>query len=589
MNGDKVEIILDAKDAGVVRAWMSAKSSVDSFENSLVKIDPAQRRNANSAKAYKEMMLDTANSLVAVAAGGFSVQAIIGAVASEFDRAAEATNRFLQESEDAFRKIDRRNRRIQVTAGLGPVGADDMQKHLTQVGQDTATSNSDVTEIALGLSSAGAAPEDLAGGTRSIASFINAQALGENANVEQLTDAMTGMILAQGKKLTQENIDKLTSQLQSKSVKETKFKVTDLDKWAKEAQALQKFGGMTQEDIISLAAVTRNQVDAATAANQVRELTKNLAISGGKKDARDALKSMGLDSTKVDMVGEDWQSAFMALRKGLDKLPADKRGSTLTKIAEGANVGQFYAITDSMEQIQNTKAGLENTDLPKDAGIMQAGPNAGQVRLSNQLEDANARGQAYAKLYRDALESELKATDSSPNYVQRRLKQYDTMVGRGARPEQATQSSGGIFGYDGGGIAGSGLWDAMFENGSERDRVNRGAEKRFIQSVGGVGEATKIRGIPEGSNIADATSRGEGWAKQYKDYSRQGNTEMADYARQNMEIQQEILRALKEQNALLARQEQKPQVDVKVNGISAPSKVTPPKPPKSAALSRGGA
>jgi hypothetical protein len=578
MADDKVEIVLDGKDAGVVRAWMAAKSSVESFENSLMKIDPAQRKNKKSADDFASAISGAAGSMASLAAGGFSVQAIIGAVSGEFDRAAEATKRYLQESEDAFRKIDRRNRRLQVTAGLGPVGADEMQKQLAQVGQETATSNHDVTESG-----------DLASSTKSIASFINAQALGEGANVEQLTDAMTGMILAQGKKLTQENIDKLTSQLQSESVKVTKFKVTDLDKWAREASAMKLHGNMTQEDIVALAAVNRNEVDAATASTQMRLLVQNMNISGGKKDAREALKKLGLQSSDIDMVGEDWQTAFMRLRKGLDKVPAEKRGEYLSKIAEGANIGRFYTVTDKMEEIQETKAGLEKTDLPKDAGIMQAGPNAGAVRLNNQLEDINARRQAYAKLYRDSLEAELKTTESSPNYIERRMKQYDTMIGRGARPEEATRSAGGIVGT-GEGIGGSGLWDEMFENGAERDRVNRGAEKRFIYSVGGVSEATRLRGIPEGATIEGATKRGEAYAQHFKQYQRDGRTDLADDARMNMEIQQEILRTLKEQNALLKNQQGEPaKVEVKVNGVAAPSKVNAPKQRPAAALSGGGA
>jgi TP901 family phage tail tape measure protein len=583
MAEDKVEIVLDGKDAGLVRAWMSAKASVDSFENSLMKIDPSQRKNAKSARDFQSAISDTVSSIASLAAGMFSVNAIVGAVSTEMDRAREATNRFLEDSEEAFRKVDRRNRRLQVTAGLGPVGAEDMQRQLSQVGQETATSNSDVTEIALGLSSSGASPEDLPGGTKSIASFINAQALGEEANVEQLTDAMTGMILAQGKKLTQENIDKLTSQLQSKTVKDTKFKVTDLDKWAREASAMKQHGGMTQEDIIALAAVNRNEVDAATASNQMRQLVQNMNISGGKKDAVEALKKLGLTSSDVDMVGEDWQTAFMRLRKGLDSVPEEKRGQYLAKISEGANVGRFYTVTNKMEEIQQTKAGLEKTDLPKDAGIMQAGPGAGAVRLGNQMEDVNARRQAYAKLYRDALETELKTTNYSPNYVERRMMQYDVMIGRGAKPEQATKSAGGISGI--GGIGGSGLWDAVFENGEERDRINRGAEKRFITAVGGVGEATKLRGVPEGSTIEDANSRGEAYARHYEQYAREGKTELADDARLNMEIQQEILRTLKEQNALIRNQQQTPKVEVKVNGVAAPSKVKAPKPVAASALS----
>lgn len=486
---EQVVFELNSKDASTVRAWQALKNNIGAVEAQLGRLDGAQAKNARSAKQWDAQIEGIIGSVAGIATGWLSVQSVISAVGDETNRYRQAVVDAVRDSEEAFARLDKRKRRLQVTTGQGPLASEQMQRELFGVAQETATPARDVTEIALGLSSAGANEKDIVGGAKSVSEFINAQALGDGANYEQLTDALTSMILGQGKDLTQQTIDSLTSQLQSPAVKATKFKVPDLQYWAKEAQGLKKYGGLQQEDIVALAAVTRNSVDPSTGANQVRELMKNLSIAGGKKDATKALSSMGLKPGDIDMVGEDWMTAFENLRKGLDKLPEDQRQVALTKIAEGANVGQFYGITDSMQQIKSVKAGLGQSDLAKDAATFSQGPNAGAIRLQNEKEQQDAKFGAYADLYRKALENTLNEDKASKGYITRRLDQYDVAIKQGFDPETAAQyeHGSGVFNLL------DPIANEMIEGPGYREKMAERTRRKFEESVGGTKAAEEVR------------------------------------------------------------------------------------------------
>ncbi len=53
MAAEKVEIVLDGKDAGLVRAWLAGRDSVAAYEAGLKKLEPATRENAKAAADFE--------------------------------------------------------------------------------------------------------------------------------------------------------------------------------------------------------------------------------------------------------------------------------------------------------------------------------------------------------------------------------------------------------------------------------------------------------------------------------------------------------------------------------------------------------
>lgn len=483
-----VEVILSTKDAQTVRAWQNYKNNIAAVDAQLGKLDGTQRKNAASANEFNRAIEEGASQLAGIASGWFGISAAISAAVSEVNNYLEANDKAQKSSEDAAKKQEYRRKRLQVQSGKGPLAAEEAQGRLRTIAQETATSNEEMTDIATMLLSSGADEKTATGGgAKSIAEFVKAQALkGNQVNTEQFTDSITAFLAGQGKDLNNENISTLVKQLQSQGIKETKFKIPDLKYWAQEAQTLQKVGGMSQEDILALAGATSGAVGAEHGARQVREIIKNLAVAGSQPDRVKALKQIGLKPEDVDMKGETHDVAIERIRKGLDKLPEGQRAGVLNKLVEGANIGEFYAIAESVEKINKVKAGLADSKAYEDdVRTMTTGRGAAETRLQNEKENQDADKQSYAQLYRDAFENEMKDDKSISNWWrERRLAAYDTNIKAGRSPEDAVNAPAGI---------GSGIVDTFVGDVNQNNQIAAGTERRFKSAVGGDKEAAELR------------------------------------------------------------------------------------------------
>ena len=485
---NNVEVILSAQDASVVRAWQNYKNNIAAVDAQLNKLDNTQRKNNASANQFNQAMQSGIEHVAGIASGWFGIAAAVAEAVSEVNKFLEANDKAQKASEDAAKKQEHERKRIQVQSGQGPLAAQDAQHRLRSIAQETATSNADMTDIATMLLSSGADVKTATGGgAKSIAQFLKAQALkGNQVNVEQFTDSITAFLAGQGKDLNDQNISQLVSQLQSQGIKETKFKIPDLKYWAQEAQTLQKVGGMSQEDILGLAGATSGAVGAEHGARQVREIIKNLAVADSQPDRVKALKQLGLKPEDVDMKGETYDTAIARIRQGLDRVPEGKRAGILNKLVEGANIGEFYAIADGVEKINQVKQGLGNTKaFEQDVKTMTTGRGAGDIRSQNEKENLDADREGYAKLYRDNYENAMKRDKSiSDWWRERRLAAFDLNIKAGRTPEFAVNAPGGVVG---------GVVDTFVGDINQNNRIEQETERLFRESVGGDDAAAEIR------------------------------------------------------------------------------------------------
>lgn len=490
---NNVEVVMSAKEAQLVRAWMAGARSVEAYEAALRKIDPAQQKNAKSAGDFDKKLQGVISSGLQMLTGWMSVQTAIQVATQYLNEFIEANKKAAEESEDAARKEEFRRKRLQVQSGSGPLAALEAQKDLRKIAEETATSNDDITDIAVMLKSSGATDAAArGGGTKAIAEFIKAQGLkGDQVNAESFTDDITKFLLGTGQQLNEENIQKLVKQLQSQGLKETKFKIPDLKFWAKEAQSLKNVGGLSPEDILAIAGQTSGALDPEHAGRQVREMVKNLAVAGSQKDRVDALKRIGLKASDVDMKGETVEEAFARVRKGLDKVPEGERAGILNKLVEGANVGEFYAFTEGAAETAKIKAGLSDSSAyEEDVKNMTSGRGAADTRLKNQIQNADADRGDYADLYRKSFEAELKGRNVSARYLKHRLEQFDAAIGYGHSPEVAAKADSAP------GIKGTidNILNEITEGPTFRDEVAAATEERFQQATGGKDAADQVRG-----------------------------------------------------------------------------------------------
>lgn len=486
---EAVEVDIIANDKGSA-AWKAQADMVRAYLAESAKIDSTYRQNEKAARAYdaaarkaieegrtplerynartkelkglldaNKLSQDQFNRSVIVAknemdkagqagassmAGlGTNVLSVVAGYASltqgvQFFR--QANEEAMKSAEDAATKIEDRMSRFQVQAGLNALEGAAAQQDIAGIAQRTATPLEQVNDIATMIVSSGGTRQAARGaGTEEIAKFVKAQGLkGSQVDAEGFTDAITRYILSQGQTPDEDNIARLVKKLQSGGIKSTKFKIPDLQHLAAIGADLKTFG-MSEDEQLSQFALM-GDVYGGEAHTKMRDLVQNLATVGSKPDAQPWLKKMGLKSTDIDMVGEDFPTAINTLMKGLNQLPEADRNSALKKIAEGTNIGAIHQVSRTMERAAGVKAGLSDfTEYDSDVRTMTGGRNAATIRQTNELELLRGQRNRNRDLFGRQVEIEaMKNGDSDVSVaVSKGLFAFFTSLG--ISPELATQ------------------------------------------------------------------------------------------------------------------------------------------------------
>lgn len=477
------------------------------------------------------MLSSIKGQVLGIAGGWVSVQAGIQLATKLVEDFREANAKANKESQDAAREQENRRKQFQVQAGLGNIGGKEAQADLNKIAYDTATPNAQVNDIAKMLVSSGATEKAArGGGTKSIAEFIKAQALnGNEVNAQSFTDVITKYLLSQGQELNEENISSFVKKLQSQGIKSTKFKIPDLQYLASEGAAFKSFG-LSMDEQLAQFAVTTNVLDPSKGSAQMREIIKNLAVAGSRPDRVKTLKKMGLSPKDVDMVGEDFPEVMKRLMTALEKLKPEERQGALDKLVEGANIGEFWKLGESLQAAAKVKAGLGDTKaFEADVKTMTTGREAADIRAKNRLETQKAAQADYGDLYRQAIETTEIGNGTTEYQRQSRLEWYDYYRSIGESPEVATLRS-----------KPKNWFGSQDENAAAAEQSLKQVEGEVAANLGGVNVLNELK---------------------------------------------EMRRQAEETNKILRENANKaPQVEVKVNGVNAPSKVNQPKPVPAAAL-----
>lgn len=674
MAEEKVEIVLDGKDAGIVRAWMATRASIEATEAALGKLDPAQKKNAESARQFQrdvkaaldstrspleqyEAKLQRLNELY-TAQGGISsevynrrkaqLQAELaqadGSAAAKANaerQLAESLNRqekleqqhaarslaaqkrvfqegqqlteqtataqerhnaklahyrqlldqsaiskqtfnrlekqsvqdlnasgtalggiggkltaliggyasltagvnfFRQANEEAMRvaaeaatKQDDVVRRFRAQAGLTELEGDAAKGDIYAAGEAAAMTPDQAFGAATSLVSTGFEAKEAQGAALTpFLKLIAAQALDPKkaTGTADMAENFSQFLSATGQDKTGANVEKLAVAIQS--VKATPLKVTDLAQLSKQGAGLKEMGRLSPEDMLANFANLRNVLSAEDAGTGMREVVKNLAIAGSRKDRVKELKKMGLKAEDVDFVGEDLQTVLQRVQKGLQKLPEKDRAGALDKLVEGANIATFNLMAKGQADVEKLRSGMDDkAGFEADVEVGTSGRNAAARRQASRQQRKKAEKNNNRDLYGAALEEFEQDRGTSDVQTAFRRTAYNTMTGLGFSPETSTKwVSGSDFGGD---------------NQADQQKI-LGQVSADLKGFGGAAEDQKA--------LREETRA--------------------------------LLEATKANTAAVLAASGKTQVEVKVNGVAAPSKVSAPAPRPAAALSFDG-
>lgn len=508
----KVEFVLDAKDAGLVRAWLNAQQSVMAYEKGLQAVDKGQQRAARSgadqskalaevnrllksaespAEAYQRRLDAVAKSLQAGtiaeheanrarrAAKGILDQAtgsqsrfttsitsgIMSGVASyatltngiglakQALEALLATNEeFIKRGQEAGKIFDKSSRAFAIAANLSPEEQKAADERSVQIGIETGFSREKVGAAANALASAGFSAQEATGGTlRALLQTMNAQGL-RDEDPGRIAEALAKYLSSQDLEMTEANVRKVGNQFQAFGP-DTSLRFRDLPFLANIGAGLE--GKVSQEQQIASQAILSRTKDAGQAATETQAIVQNLSTARGQKDRSAALDELGLKPEQVDFIGEDLTDVVKTLDKALSAKPEKDRGRLLRTLVEGANIATFETLAKSADEIEQRAktAEAEGAKLfPAAEKIGSESRDAIETRLKLQQDAALAKRDDRSDLLRSAIETQSINQGEAPGITAGRSAAFDrsrSIFGLFDSGEGATSAAAGVSGIVG--------------------------------------------------------------------------------------------------------------------------------------------
>ncbi len=344
-----------------------------------------------------------------VAAGYLSVAGAVQGVRSALGFVIDANREFITQAEEVAEKYDKIFRQFRIQAGLRGLQGEKAQSQITAIAEEAGINTEIAGSAATALVSSGVSVQDATGGgLRGLLAILNAQGLQES-DPTQYAEAIAQYLNSQGMAVNDQNVRDVGVRLQSAAMKETKFKLTDLPQLAQIGAGLK--GRLTTEEQFAAISTLGDTLGAPIAATQMRDIFKNLEVAGGKKDATEWLKKMGLKPKDVDFQGESFSTVMKTMQAGLKRLSPEDQNIALNKIVEGTNIGTFRLMMDEMPRILqrsgqlNDVAGFESDVKEGSSGLNRALVRQQIRRERLQLERDNTGKLISGEIAGQSLES----------------------------------------------------------------------------------------------------------------------------------------------------------------------------------------
>ncbi len=348
----KVEIELNANEAGAVRAWLAVQRSAEGYAGAVGKIDtaqagavktadqhgaamsrfnklirdaetPQQKHNRNLrefgdllkankineeqfATVHRQSLAELSEEVQPPTGGLERFAAVLGGIGVVAGTVKSAGGELLQfmadldkQAEEAEKTNDTLLRTLRAIAGLKSGAGKEAQKEIFDAAQKRAVEYEDAQGVTESLVSAGMTNKQAQGeGLDATLKFSNAQA---RANPKEIADAASLFLAGFGKENTGANIEELGVKFQS--LNDTKLKVGSLGVIGKEAASVKTYG-VSEDETLAGAGILSNSMPVAEGMTQFRNLAQNLSTASKQKDRVDALQQLKLKPADVDMVGE---------------------------------------------------------------------------------------------------------------------------------------------------------------------------------------------------------------------------------------------------------------------------------------------
>ena len=322
-------------------------------------------------------LMQMKSSLVAVGVAGVAFIALM-------DRMATAVRDTRNEINQQAVAVDTLSRQLQIQAGLTDLQRSETTQEILAIAERRGVSKEQAFSVATQAVSSGFV-DPVRSGT--VEQFLKTQqASNFDGDVKELVQATAEFLNAFGKERTLQNVESLTVGVHS-LFKGTDIQLVDLKEFAKVAAVL-KEAGMSQQEALASSTVLREILPAGETATAIKNFVAVLELAGSKKNQRAALKSIGVDPTEVDFVGESILQVAQRLNAGLQSVDKATANIAAGKLFGRENLGSaqaFLANADKITQFVDLQrkaadAAQFNADAQVAAASKQAELNRFDVR-----------------------------------------------------------------------------------------------------------------------------------------------------------------------------------------------------------------
>jgi hypothetical protein len=312
-------------------------------------------------------------------------------MAGAFTKAAQAQQDLRRESEETARVMDELTRKFAVQAGLNALQARDARQDILGAALTNAVGEETAFDAATMLVSQGFAAPQKSGALDAFLKIVASSNLaGENPDA--LIEGMGQFMTAFGLDKNRQNLMELGVRTRG-LFKDTPMQVGDLAAFSGSAGVFAA-AGISLEDTLAANAILREQMGAAEAATQGRNVVGRLQTFAADKGRMKVLQEqLGLEPGQIDLTGESLEDALGLLGSRMAALPEEQRAPVLSKLfgqenLRGArallnNLGDF----DRMRGLQRDQAGFVAGVQTTQSGLNAAMNRAAVTRTIQDLED----------------------------------------------------------------------------------------------------------------------------------------------------------------------------------------------------------
>jgi hypothetical protein len=391
-------------------------------DKELQKLNATKSATENLTNAQKVAKSVTVESTKTNELLTFSFGAIAGAVAAA-TRGLQAFNleqqRIQQESSMTVESMDAMARQYAVQAGIGEGEVNTYRDKILAQAKKNAVLPEKAFPAAIQLESSGFVGAVDSGTLDSFLKILSTSNQKMN-DPKAIAMAMSQFMAAYKMEKTKGNMLEIGSRM--KGLMDTDLEMSDLSNFAKAAPGMAE-AGIPLGEALSIMTSLRATMDPAEAAIGVRNVVSFMQTAKNNKTQQKVLKTLGLNSTDIDVVGETATEAMTRFRDALMKQPKENQTPLMEDMFGRENFNKAFIIFNGLKDLPKYTAAQGNVkSFVEGVNLNQQGPDANRIRQSigmqqaQLINDDTVAVRQYAIRKREiGYQEEMAKIDANPN------------------------------------------------------------------------------------------------------------------------------------------------------------------------------